>query len=634
MNSSKRVKDIRKGLISAIIVFAFCLCGISAITGYRAYSRGIVDRYHAYLLNVAELCISELNGDELERIIQTKEKNEEYNRMKKHIDHVKSTQSTEYIYIVVPKNHNSSGNMMYVMEGYTEWDYKSNAANLNTLGSVSEDEFTLDSLSYFEKIMSGKYDQYIFESNTSLGALHTVLVPIKNSKGNPVCVLGVDVSVREIESKTGQFLKDMVLASFITLLIFLVVMLVWLKKKVTDPLTAMEEINLAAKEEAEAANHAKSNFLFSMSHDIRTPLHAITGFTRMAKKHINEPEKVDDYLDKIEASGDQLLSIVNQVLEMARIESGKMELDENPVNLKQDFEAIEAILQEQARIKGLKLHFSMVDIIHNNIIADRGRMTSVIMNIAGNAMKYTPEGGSIYFVFKENNYAVNGMANYTLVVADTGIGMSEEYQKVLFEPFTREDRTSVNRVQGTGLGLSIVKSLVDLLGGTISVESELGKGTRFEVNLTFKIEKQKIETKKKDSIDMSMFNNCRILLVDDNDLNREIAKDFLEDKGIKIEEANDGDVAVDMVRARIEEGLPKYYDFILMDIQMPNMDGYTATKYIRNMTPNFHIPIIALSANAFAEDTASSLEAGMDAHVAKPIDLNKLFEIMAKYRQK
>lgn len=634
MNSSKRVKDIRKGLIIAIILFAICLCGVSAFSGYRSYSKGIVDRYDAYLLNVAELCLSELDGNELEKCIETGTKNEAYEKMKKHIDHVKSTQSTEYIYLCVPKNHNSTGNIMYVMEGYNEWDYRSNGANLNTLGTMSTEEFTLDTISYYDSIMSGRRDQLIFESKSSAGDLHSVLVPVKNTKGQPVCVLGIDISTEEIRGKTTQFFTDMGIACGTILVVFLVFMLCWLKKKVTDPLLEMERVNTAAREEAEAANLAKSNFLFSMSHDIRTPLHAITGYTRMAKKHCEEPEKVNNYLDKIETSGDQLLTLVNQVLEMARIESGKMQLDENPVNIKEDFAAIETVLMEQARISGLKLHFSLVDIVHNFIYADRGRMTSVIMNIAGNAMKYTPEGGSIYFIFKENNYAVPGLANYTLVVADTGIGMSEEYQRILFEPFTREDRTTVTKVQGTGLGLSIVKSLVDMLGGTISVDSELGKGTRFEVNLTFKIKNHEVEAQKKQELDSSAFRGCRILLVDDNALNREIAKDFLEDKGILVDEADDGDVAVDMVRKRIESGEKGYYDFILMDVQMPRMDGYEATKYIRGMTSERYIPIIALSANAFAEDKASSLAAGMDDHVAKPIDLNKLFEIMSKYMKK
>ena len=385
-----------------------------------------------------------------------------------------------------------------------------------------------------------------------------------------------------------------------------------------------------ALERAEIANESKSTFLFNMSHDIRTPMNAIKGFTDMARKYISDREKVRDYLDKIDISGQQLLTLINQVLEMSRIESGKIEFDEQPVNIRDRFEAMTTVISAQAQSKGLEFRYALEDITHYNVLADDSRMGQITLNVAGNAIKYTPAGGRIDFRLREIPARKEGFASYIFTVADTGIGMSEEYLKKLFEPFSREKSSTVSRIQGTGLGMSIVHNLVELKGGEIKVDSAPGKGTRFDITLDFRIAEDMpgTEAGEPDETDADIsFRGKTVLLVDDNEMNREIAEDLLSEAGLKVETASDGSDAVAIMKIKG----PAYYDFILMDIQMPIMNGYEATKAIRSMYPDAGLPIIALSANAFAEDRLASLEAGMNDHVAKPINTRELLASLAKF---
>lgn len=392
----------------------------------------------------------------------------------------------------------------------------------------------------------------------------------------------------------------------------------------------------AAYEAAEVANQSKSKFLFSMSHDIRTPMNAISGFTSMAKKNVENTEKVTDYLNKIDLAGQQLITLINQVLEMSRIESGKVEREEKPVDISTSTSSLFTVLGEQAKAKGLKFKHSLNNIIHNNVYADMAIMAQITLNITGNSIKYTPAGGLIDISITENPQVRPGYANFTFTVSDNGIGMSEEFQKVMFEPFSREKSTTVSKIQGTGLGMSIVKSLIDMLGGKIEVTSKLDEGTRFDVTIDLKIDDKKQavgEQKQHNTEDGTVFSGRRVLLVEDNELNREIARFLLEEKGFIVEEAEDGDVSVSMVKASVQRGEPHFYDLILMDVQMPRMDGYTATMKIRELLvpEGCHIPIIALSANAFEEDKSKSSQAGMDDHIAKPIDTEQLWSVLSQF---
>lgn len=400
---------------------------------------------------------------------------------------------------------------------------------------------------------------------------------------------------------------------------------------VDEEMEAKSQLSEALKK-AEVANTSKTNFLFNMSHDIRTPMNAINGFSAIARKHSDDSVKVKDCLDKIDISSQQLLTLINQVLEMARIESGKIEFQNNLVDINKEFDSMITILNEQAKTSKINFKYSIKNINHNFILTDEARMSSVTMNIVGNAMKYTPQGGTVEFNFCEIKSRKPGYATFVLTVTDTGIGMSKEFLKKMYEPFSREKNTTVSKIQGTGLGLSIVKNVIDLLGGDIEVQSEIGKGTRFDITLDFQIADVLVEEKEEENILIS-FEGKRALLVEDNEMNREIARDILEDQNLKIEYAEDGNVAVEMIKHLYEKGEYKYYDFILMDVQMPLLNGYEATKEIRKLEKgkNIHIPIIAMTANAFEEDRQNAFAAGMDEHLAKPIQVQKLLKIISKF---
>ena len=389
---------------------------------------------------------------------------------------------------------------------------------------------------------------------------------------------------------------------------------------------------------ADSANRAKTEFLFNMSHDIRTPMNAILGFTNMGIKHIKEEEKALDCLHKIQQSGDLLLSLINNVLEVSRIESGKAEMNEQAGDVFYSFVDIENTMKAMAESKDIDLKFEVSDIIDRYVMCDYSRCERVFVNIISNAIKYTNPCGYVKVRCRQLEKAKHGVARYQYIFEDNGIGMSEEFQQHVFEQFSRERTVTKTGIQGTGLGMAVCKSYVEFMGGTIECRSKIDVGTTFIVTLPFKVQKEgnyiDPETKelitgqrKKRKSKKLDFKGKRVLLTEDNELNREIAVELLEEKGIVVEEAADGTFAIEMLK---EKG-PDYYDVILMDIQMPIMGGYDATREIRKMYPDKKIPIIALSANAFSEDKTASLEAGMDGHVAKPINTDELFTAMAKF---
>ena len=378
-----------------------------------------------------------------------------------------------------------------------------------------------------------------------------------------------------------------------------------------------------AREAAEQASQAKTNFLFNMSHDIRTPMNAILGFTQMAEKHPGDPEKVAEDLAKVRTAGNHLLSIINDILDMSRIESGKVQLEEKPVSLDKSFGDLLAIVNPMAAAKDITLVWEGERPEHDLIYADEMHLNRVFMNILTNAVKYTPAGGRIACMAEEFENELPGCVDFRFTFRDNGIGMSEEYLKHIFETFSRERNTTTSGIQGTGLGMAITKALVDLMKGSIIIESKEGEGTTVILYFTFKLA-DAVEQQRGDApMDTEFLRGKRVLLVEDNELNREIATDTLEDMGVVVDEAEDGTVAVEKCR---ELDLSKPYDFILMDVQMPIMDGYTATAEIRKMPDPYFagVPIIAMTANVFAEDMKRSEEAGMNAHLGKPIDLPKM----------
>lgn len=381
----------------------------------------------------------------------------------------------------------------------------------------------------------------------------------------------------------------------------------------------------------EAANNAKSAFLFNMSHDIRTPMNAILGYTDIALRHADDRKKVDEVLRNIKVAGVHLLELINDILEMSRIESGKLELTKEPMDIRKLVEGVEQMNTALAIKKSIVLKTQIGDLRNPYVYSDELHINEVLINLISNAIKYTPEGGSILFKVNEISDVSEGKVTYRFEVEDNGIGMSEEFQTHLFEAFAREKSSTVSKQEGAGLGLSIVKNIVDLAGGTIKAESKPGEGSTFIVEIPFCVMDEEAITRfvKNNETHESVeplynFEGRKVLLVEDNDMNREIAREILEEAGIIIDTAEDGDFAV---RAVTEKGAD-YYDFILMDIQMPVMDGYEATKAIRALPKGEEVSIIALSANAFEEDIRKSLGAGMNAHVAKPVDIKVLFEVM------
>ena len=389
-----------------------------------------------------------------------------------------------------------------------------------------------------------------------------------------------------------------------------------------------EEIRKSA-EKARKANEAKTRFLFNMSHDIRTPMNAIVGFSGLLEKSLHDEKKSLGYIKKIRVSSDILLTIINQVLEMARIESGKITLSSESVNIREMVDAMNTVFESSLTKKSLEYQCSL-NVVHDQILCDKTKMEEIILNGVSNSIKYTNPHGKITVSIDELDSEDEKNADYKVVVEDNGIGMSQDYLPHIFEEFSREHTSTETRVAGTGLGLPIVKSLVDRMGGTIEVESEEGKGTRFIMKFSFPVslENQVREKEKQNIPDITeKLKGKRILLAEDNDLNAEIAETVLVEAGIEVKRVEDGLQCIEELKKMPEN----YYDVILMDVQMPNMDGYTATQRIRDLDDSrAEIPIIAMTANAYDEDRRKAQEAGMDGFLAKPLDVDEMMRLLGK----
>ena len=442
-----------------------------------------------------------------------------------------------------------------------------------------------------------------------------------------------------------DFVKDNMLAFFATAGFFglsiIAIILVFLRKArkaeaaaklaANDTQKLNDKLEIALKK-AEDASLAKTRFLNNMSHDIRTPMNVILGYAQLMEDELKGKDmpETSEHLEKLKQSGNLLLSIINNVLDMAKIESGKMEINENYGRLGAIRQSLFEIFEDEAKKKNLALHYT-INVEHEHILTDTTKVKEIFVNILGNAIKYTPPGGSVIMSVEELPCNEPGYIIVRNRVSDTGIGMSEDFLTEIFEAFTREQNTTKSKIAGTGLGMSIVKKYVDLLGGTIEVESELGKGSTFTVTLKHKIADESYYVKKhleESGISREILKNRSILLAEDNDLNAEIAAVILERAGLKVERVEDGLQCI----SRITEMPAGTYDIILMDIQMPKMDGYKATQTVRNLSDQEKacIPIIAMTANAFEEDKRAAIAAGMNGHIAKPIQVDKLLSILAE----
>ena len=468
----------------------------------------------------------------------------------------------------------------------------------------------------------------------------------KTIKAKPINLLAGSIAMYQSSARKvtlSDFIKDnffmVLLISSIAVAVVLLTILKLLQKARKAEAAAKKAANdtqeLNAKlqvavENAESANRAKSTFLFNMSHDIRTPMNAIIGYADLASRHLDDPAKLEKYMENIQVCGQNLLMLLNNVLDLARIENDKTEIEYSVSDVEKDFRNCIAMFQNQADSKGQTLTVT-AQLQHPYVYADIPHLTEVCTNLVSNAVKYTGACGTIHCDITQKPGKKEGWCDTVITVADNGIGMSQEFQKHIFEPFERERTSTVSKVEGSGIGMGIVKKLVGLMGGTVEVESKIGVGSTFTVTIPCRIASQEERQAKRDttSSDKKSLSGTKILLAEDNDLNAEIAVELLQEEGCTVDRAKDGVECVDM----LEKAANGTYQLILMDIQMPVMNGYDAAKKIRRMDdlPKAEIPIIAMTANAFSEDKQAALDAGMNDHVAKPINMNVLVPTIQKY---
>ena len=565
-------------------------------------------------------------------------------------EHFNETQANR---VAVPQNKISL--TRYLAVYYPQWEIVDCAAQEDAARLVKDgqaDCFVTGVSS--QENYSKKYDFYsvplpnpaksCFAVNSGNGILLSILN--KTIKAMPVNMLTGALAMYKSAARKvtlGEFIRDnffmVLLVSSIFVAVILLAILKLLRKARKAEAAARKAANdtqeLNAKlqiaaENAESANRAKSTFLFNMSHDIRTPMNAIIGYADLASRHSDDPAKLKKYMENIQVCGQNLLMLLNNVLDLARIENDKTEMEYSVSDVEKDFRNCIAMFRNQADSKGQTLTVT-THLLHPYVYADVPHLTEVCTNLVSNAVKYTGAGGTIRCGVTQKPGEKEGWCDTVVTVADNGIGMSQEFQQHIFEPFERERTSTVSKVEGSGIGMGIVKKLVGLMGGTVEVESKIGVGSTFTVTIPCRIASEdEIQAKRAaDPADRESLRGTRILLTEDNDLNAEIATELLQEEGCTVDRAKDGVECVDM----LEKAANGTYQLILMDVQMPVMNGYDATKKIRKMDDpqKANIPIVAMTANAFSEDKQVALDAGMNDHIAKPINMSVLVPTLRKY---
>lgn len=545
-----------------------------------------------------------------------------YKQLQESLNELRTLNSTRYLYTA---KRGADGKLIYLVDGLDL-----GADDFAYPGTYIEEEM----IPYIESALSGEtiYSQEIVD--TTWGHIFTACYPVRANGGSgdiigALCMeIDMESSYRFLEKSNQSSIGVASFAILVAVLTMISWYLAYQKQKEKDRIQ-QEELEKTA-EAAEAANRAKSTFLFNMSHDIRTPMNAIIGYAELAGKHLSDSDKLNEYIKNIQVCGKKMLSIIDNVLELARIENNKAVLEESITKADDSLDSCVIMFQNSIKEKHQELIVDK-EIQYPYLYMDNAHVSEIILNILSNAIKYTGEGGKICCSLKQKPYEKEGWCLLEISVADNGIGISEDFQQHIFESFSRERTSTASGIEGTGLGMGIVKKLVDLMKGTIEVESKLGEGSTFTVRIPCLIAKQEEISEKRliKQEDKKSLAGKRILLAEDNDINAEIAMELLKEEGLILERAENGVICVE----KLEKAPEGYYDLILMDVQMPDMDGYDATRKIRRLDDpeKAKIPIIAMTANAFAKDRKMALSSGMDDYVSKPVDMNLLVPLLEKY---
>ena len=631
--SLKKNKRFVKLKISGYI---FVLMGLAIILTIAAYTFILQSAYTKTALET-EIARDAMSADAVHKLVDEKIDREDFSHIKdrsdedtqfykdisSYLNEIRTLNSTRYIYTAT---RNEEGKLIYVVDGLD-----SDAGDVRHPGDYIEDEM----IPYIERALSGEnvYSQDIVD--TTWGPIFTVCYPVRSNLDGTGDIVGAFCIEMDMQSAYGMVEKTKKISVICGVIVGLVLLMICLwtyfvYRKSKEEEQKQKQLLLEAAEKADAANKAKSTFLFNMSHDIRTPMNAIVGFTDIAL-HQNSVAEIHDSLEKVRESSKHLLSLLNDVLDLSRIESGKAVFFPEPVDITKLTDDVLAIMNGLLYNRDLKFEVYRERPKNPYVLADATRIREVLTNFLSNAVKFTKDGGTVTLDISSHPGEDDKHIVARYIVKDNGIGMSEEFQKKLFKPFSQEDdRGARTQYKGTGLGMAIAKEYVEMMGGSIAVESQKGVGTTFTVEIPLELTEQDIHQKQEEPVHHDL-TGVNVLMAEDNDLNAELATVMLEDAGMAVTRAFDGKDAVELFKNH-PQGT---YDIILMDIMMPNMDGHQAAKTIRAMGTErpdaATIPIIAVSANAFAEDIKASLDSGMNGHVSKPLNMKEVTDTIAKY---
>lgn len=547
---------------------------------------------------------------------------ERYQTLQTTLNQIRSLNSTRYLYTA---KRNSEGKLIYLVDGLDL-----DTSDFAYPGTYIEDEM----IPYINSALSGKtiYSQEIID--TTWGHIFTACYPVKATDGSneiigALCIeMDMESAYTFLSKSSRNSLQIAIAAAIVALLLLVCVYHILQNQRAKDREQQMLLRKSAAA--AEAANKAKSAFLFNMSHDIRTPMNAIIGYAELSLNHLHEPDKLSEYLSDIRTCGQKMLSIIDNILEIARIENNQIVLEESICNIEESFDSCIVMFNTavQEKHQTITVH---KQVANPYVYIDSSHLSEIVLNVISNAIKYTGQNGKIDCCLTQKPHEDADWCYMEISIADNGIGMSEEFQAHIFESFSREHSSTISGIEGTGLGMGIVKNLVDLMHGMIEIQSSPGKGSTFTICIPCRTARKEEAEPRKSSSDrpQKTLAGKRILLAEDNDLNAEIAIELLSEEGLLVDRVSNGVACVE----KLEKAAPDFYDLILMDIQMPVMNGYDATRKIRQLEDPFRssIPIIAMTANAFAEDRQKALFVGMNDHVAKPVDMNVLIPVLEKH---